>query len=395
MISEPEGFRYVTGMSQGVAGSFRRAGAGFALIPADPAEPIAVVVGDLNEEAFKHAASGFRVRSHPLWVETARIEEGERAIERAIADDWSASRPSGFKRPATFDLRCAIGELKVLLAQSGLAKARLGFDLDFVPAADWLLIRTALSGAMLLDGSPAFNRLRMVKTPAEIGRLRLGVELAEAGIRELQRSAAENQTARDLGRAFRSGVAHEAAARGVAPPPSWDYISIGPDPWRAGGKLTPGTLVKVDVGCVIDGYSSDSSRNFVFGSPSSAQARFHRLLEQAFDAGLSHVAPGQPLAAVHRAITRVLENGGLSGFSRGHFGHGLGQSLFSEQWPFISADSELLFEAGMVMALEVPIYVTGLGGFNIESQLLLTETGVEDMNTLPRQLLSLPAVPNA
>ncbi len=41
------------------------------------------------------------------------------------------------------------------------------------------------------------------------------------------------------------------------------------------------------------------------------------------------------------------------------FGHGLGNDPFSEQWPFIAADSDAVAAPGMVLAMESPHYVDG------------------------------------
>jgi len=45
----------------------------------------------------------------------------------------------------------------------------------------------------------------------------------------------------------------------------------------------------------------------------------------------------------------------------------------------------------MVMTIETPVYVDGVGGFIIEDQLLVTATGHETMNTLPYEFLELGA----
>ncbi|MBV8045605.1 MAG: aminopeptidase P family protein [Paludibacterium sp.] len=394
VLCEPESFFYATGLSQGVAGLFRRAGAGFALVPADPARPIGVVVGDLFAEPFRQAGGDVELRTHPLWIETARVDGDTLAIEQALAADWAARRSSDFARPATFDLKGALGELKRLLQSQHLSQARIGFDLDFVPATDFLQIRNALPNALILNGSGVLARLRMVKQPDEVARLRLGASLADAGLGRLAAEAVLGASRQDLVAAFRQGVSDAAQARGVPVPPSWEYISIGRQPWGDGALLDEGDVVKADVGCVIDGYSSDSSRNFILGTPTPAQARLHAILEQAFAAGLEMIGPGRPLAAVHRTVTHVLHEAGLRGFSRGHFGHSLGQGGFCEQWPFIAADSNVSFKPGMVMAFEVPLYVDGVGGFNIEDQLLITEEGVEVMNRLPRQLMPLGQPPS-
>ncbi len=391
VIAEPEGFRTVSGVSQGVAWLFRRAGAGFAVLPADPGVPVGVVVGDLAAGAARAAIPD--ARSHPLWMEHAALglDDAGAPVAARVAASWHrAGRPKDLRRPATFDLRQALAALKQVLADRGLAgPRRLGFDLDYVAASDADTIREAFPPGTVANGSPTFDRLRMIKTAPEIERLRLALLLSEAGLRSLAGGTREGHGPEDLHALFRQGIAAEASRRGVPAPPSWDYVSIGPDPWGPGGRVAPGSIIKADVGCVVDGYSSDTSRNYVFGPPSEAQLAFHRILERAFEAGLAAIRPGVPLRAAHRAATASLEAAGLEGFSRGHFGHGLGHSLFSEQWPFIAADEETPFEPGMVMAFEVPIYVTGLGGFNLEDQFVVGEDGPRLMTTLPRALLPI------
>lgn len=387
VISEPEGFFYATGHSMGVAGLFRRAGAGFAVVPADPAKPVVAVVGDLAAPALRR--SGMLVREHPLWIETAAIAADRHDVARAISQDWAVRRQPGFARPATFDLAASLAQLTALLTDAGLADKRLGLDLDFVPAADFAVIAAALPEARISNGSRTLATLRMVKQPEEIALLRQGTQLAEAGLREMAARAHTGIVQAGLSQAFRDGIAVKAVEQGVAIPPSWDYISVGAIPWGSGGPLAEGDVVKADVGCVINGYSSDSSRNFIFGQPSVAQAELHFMLEKAFEEGWQQIVPGKPLSQVHRVVTDSLRQAGLEGFTRGHFGHSLGQGQFCEQWPFISADSEEVFEPGMVMAFEVPIYVDGVGGFNIEDALLVTDTGAESLNTLPRSLVPI------
>ncbi len=77
------------------------------------------------------------------------------------------------------------------------------------------------------------------------------------------------------------------------------------------------------------------------------------------------------------------------GYQRGHFGHSVGASVGSEEWPFISAGSDIVIEPGMVLAFETPFYGNGVGALMIEDQMLVTETGVEVMNTLPRALVRI------
>ena len=86
----------------------------------------------------------------------------------------------------------------------------------------------------------------------------------------------------------------------------------------------------------------------------------------------------------------AIRNAGFPHYTRGHFGHGLGAGLGSEEWPFSAADATSVFEPGMVVAFECPWYINGVGGLIIENQVLITDSGHEMMNSLPLGLVSIP-----
>ena len=56
-----------------------------------------------------------------------------------------------------------------------------------------------------------------------------------------------------------------------------------------------GDLIKVDVGCLVDGYSSDGARTFVFGEPSNTKLEIYDALLSGFQAGCSQLHPGKRL----------------------------------------------------------------------------------------------------
>ena len=45
--------------------------------------------------------------------------------------------------------------------------------------------------------------------------------------------------------------------------------------------------------------------------------------------------------------------------------------------PYINASETRPLEAGMILAMEVPCYIDGVNGFNIEDMVLITEDGCE------------------
>ncbi|MCE1209409.1 MAG: M24 family metallopeptidase, partial [Spirochaetia bacterium] len=72
---------------------------------------------------------------------------------------------------------------------------------------------------------------------------------------------------------------------------------------------------------------------------------------------------------------------------REHVGHGLGLEVHEE--PLLRLGNEQVIEAGMVICVEVGKYLADIGGFQIEDTVLVTDTGIEILDSLPKGV-SLP-----
>ena len=393
VVMQPENFQYVTGAPPGVAALFRKAGAAMAIIPAELAAARAAIVTDLFAPAFRSLSDIADMRVHPIWVETADLSGValDGGVRAGIAQaNKAAGRASGFRRPETFDQRVAFSLLVEAITARGLGEARLGVEFDFLPVGDMAALQAALPKAAFVDGADVIRRCRMIKSPREIDFLRTGSSLAEAGIASMSQEVRDGVRREHLSEAWRDGVKRETAKLGVTNMTgAWDYISVGPNPWGGSDVVRAGEPIKVDVGCVLNGYSSDGGRTFVLGKPNEDAATVHAALLAAFEGGLKAIGPGRPMSGPHTELHRVMKSAGFDDFTRGHVGHSVGQSVFSEEWPFLSASNSLSFEPGMMIAFEAPLYLDGVGGFIIEDQLVINDTGIEVLNRLPRTLVQL------
>ncbi len=394
LLLSPESFTYATGAPAGVATMWRRAGAVAVIVPADPALTGSAVVTDLFEAAFRASSTITDIRINPIWVETGDIRDMDAETlppEDLIHAAWTRQgRAPGFQRPETFDAGNGFRLAGDLLAEKGLDKGRIGIEFDGLSVTDFRLLSAALPGAELLDASDLVRRLKMIKSPTEISHLRTAVELAEAGIVTLRETIDVGVSRDALAAAWEKGVRAEASRSNVQNLTGlWEYVSVGQNPWTKGGVIESGDLIKVDVGCLIAGYTSDTGRTFVCGVPSPLQVRLFDALQAAYHAGLPLLRPGIAMSEVHRVTTEAMAKAGFPGYTRGHFGHGLGAGLGSEEWPFLSQQSDVIIAPGMVLAFETPWYVDGVGGMIIENQLLITADGHEVMNRLPSGLISL------
>jgi Xaa-Pro dipeptidase len=390
ILFSPESFTFATGAAAGVATMWRNTGAVAVLVPADAEAPETVIVSDLFAKSFREISHIEDVRESPIWVETTSLDRVDPDVtpEELIQSAWhDTGRSEGFNRPTTFDPLICFRHLADALSERGLIKGRIGFEASAVSIRDFADLTTALSHVELLDASDVVARLKMVKSAGEIGNLRRAVTIAESGICAIRDAIAEGVTRTELAAAWSRAIHSHPERNSLSG--AWEYISVGSDPWGGNAAAQAGDLIKVDVGCLVDGYTSDSGRTFVLGPPSDLQARLYGALDEGFTAGSELLRPGVVLSDVHRVTLDAIRKAGFPGYSRGHFGHGLGAGLGSEEWPFISADANVVFEPGMVMAFECPWYINGLGGMIIENQLLVTDTGHEMMNALPLDLTEI------
>lgn len=372
VLAQPETIVYATGAFPGVATNWRRAGAAFVVVPADSSAPLAAIVGDLQARDFAREAGIADVRAHRIWVETGP----------------QPASPRRTPRPAQYELSASLGLLRDVLAERGLLNGRIGLELGFVPAADYPAFSTL--PVVWQDCTRLVERLRAIKAPLEIERLRNAAGYAHAGLLHLVGSMAAGMDAVHMTAIWRAGAAAEAERRGHPPPQSsWAYIAVAGDGFAPGGPLRDGDLIKIDVGCVVDGYSSDGGRTAVFGTPNPEAVGIYDAIHRAFDVGFALLKPGTPLADIYRATATSMWDQGFETYNRGHFGHGVGASVWSEEWPFVAVSSDAVLEPGMVMAFETPWYIDGVGGFIIEDQVLITESGCEVMAPLPRDLIRI------
>ena len=383
VLFRPEAFRYATGLAAGVATMWGRAGSAIALVPAAASARLAAVMSD---HAAGRPAEAIDIRTHRIWIDGVTVGEAG-----TIADIDAAYRASGNvgPRPETFDQAACFRLLADILAERGLSNAVLGADLDFLPAADFAALKAAIPGVEWRDASDLLRRLRLIKNAREIERLRQAAHCAEAGLESLMRAARPGVQVAALSDAWLAGAREAAATGGYGLTGHWDYISIGPDLRNPAAALGEGDLIKADVGTLVGGYSSDGARTFVWGKASPLALDIYAALLDAFLSGVAALRPGNTFGHVHETMLSAMRRHGFHEYYRGHFGHSVGAAAGIEEWPFLSHGNGIVIEPGMVLALEAPFYADGLGALMIEEQFLITPTGAETMNRLPRNLVAL------
>ncbi|QRM32798.1 aminopeptidase P family protein (plasmid) [Microvirga sp. VF16] len=281
VLIQPESITYGAGARPGSAADWRQAGAAFLIVPADAEEPITAIIGDFYVEEFRAASGIDDIMTFPVWVDLidiAKIPAGH-LIERL-----SAARPPEQvrARPATFNRKQTFALLADALARCGLSTARLGTEHAFLPLSDAANFIEACPNVRWSDASRLVSRLRMIKSTEEIDRLKLAAQSAEAGTTAAIARIRPGCTADDLFAVFRIAAAQRAAELGHdGSVLANGAITIGPGATGKGRPAQKGDVIRLDLGCVIDGYTSDCARTAVLGRPSADQRAIYDALRNA------------------------------------------------------------------------------------------------------------------
>ena len=270
--------------------------------------------------------------------------------------------------------------------------ARVGIEADHLSVRRWQWIDRSLD-AELVPAIELVERQRMVKDPHEIETLRQAGRMLAAAVEPAVACARVGRTEIDVA----WDVERLLAGAGFERPAFDTVVASGPNgalPHARPGRrrLAEGDLVLLDFGGVHGGYCVDLSRTVVAGDVSGEARRLHGAVIEAQSAAMAAAAPGVAASEVDAAARAVLERHGLGDA----FGHGTGHGLGIEvhELPRIGRKrrapagpaEDVRLEPGMVFTVEPGVYVPGLGGVRIEDDVLVTESGIEVLTPVSREL---------
>ena len=219
-----------------------------------------------------------------------------------------------------------------------------------MPLADYADVAARIAPRRFVDGTAAVQRVREIKSEAEIDRIRAACGVADRAFARVGEYAAAGVPLERVFRDFQRVLLEEGAdwvaytAGGAGPGGYGDVIS------PAGSRpLQAGDVLMLDTGAVRDGYFCDFDRNWAIGPADDTAKRAYGALYAATGAVLRDLRPGMLARDVHGQFIRELAaRGTVPG--GGRLGHGLGITL--TEWPSFTAHDTTVLRAGMVLTLE-------------------------------------------
>src|SRR6266446_3688403 len=161
----------------------------------------------------------------------------------------------------------AMNVLAELLHKHGLAKARIGIEMDYLPAGDLAVLRELLPAAEFMAAQNLLARLRQIKTQAEIDILRRLSRIADKAITGAYRSVRAGSSEMDLAAALTRGIYEQGAEYFKLMIVATGERSVFPNIGPTERILKRGDVCRVEIFPMIGGYHAGVCRTAAVASP--------------------------------------------------------------------------------------------------------------------------------
>ena len=264
-------------------------------------------------------------------------------------------------------------------------------DSHFFSPRGYLALERGLASNRLVDSNELVNWVRVVKSPFELGQLRIAGTIAEqsmrvacAGVRPGRRQcdvAAEIMAAQARGTAEHGGdypalVPMLPTGKTAGTP----HLTWCEDTFKAGEATT------IELAGVFGRYHAPLARTVMLGDPPPRLTDTAKLIAEAMAATLAAIRPGVDGGAVHQAFDRVIKPHGLQKDSRIGYSVGIGYPPdWGERTVSLRPGETTVLAAGMAFHVILGIWMDGWG-YELSEPVVVADIGVERLTDLPHEL---------
>ena len=279
----------------------------------------------------------------------------------------------------------AVSALVKALEQRGLTRSTVALDTSGISPDLFEVLKKKLPDAKLIRSVDLLQEIRLIKTRAEIERIRRATEITEKSMEDALEIARSDIMELDMAGMFEYSVAYDHG-RVTHNLIGFQERSALPHPVPTPLIAQRGDAIRLTLGCTWFHYHSNISRTAILGRPSSSLKKRWEAVSNAQQAALNEVSPGAKPSDIYAAAESELKDAGLKRFNS-YFGHGLGVECNERPWIEKESSGELI--EGMVLNIDVPYLELGSGGVQVEDTILVTSDGFELLTKTERDLYIL------
>jgi len=307
---------------------------------------------------FGHRLENFQRENHPFWTpvqqcnSSGSIDTMQKAIEHI--------KKSGMKT-------------------QGLKNWGVGAELSFLPVDAGKTLQDAFAGTPVKDALFVLERMRSIKTPDELAKLKIASEAVIESMKAVIAGHKPGASKAELTEALR----REETNRGL----TFEYclITAGTSLNRAPSEQVwgEGDILSLDSGGNYHGYIGDLCRMAIHGEPDAELQDMLADIEEIQRASMKPIKAGVMGSEVYRVAEERLAKSKYH--NNMHFlGHGMG--LVSHEAPRLTStgpvpyddyDAHRPLEAGMVISVETTLAHPKRGFIKLEDTAVVTASGCD------------------
>ncbi len=263
----------------------------------------------------------------------------------------------------------------------------IGFEDSYLTVSNYLEFQSEVN-AEFVPADGIIEQFRAIKRPDEIACLRVACDIASRAYEKILKDIRVGITEKELAARLSLYMVME----GSDTQPYGNILISGARTSLLHGipssrAIEYGDLVLMDYGCQYHGYLSDMTRTVVVGKATPKQKEIYRLEQQMVADVENFLKDGVSACEAYHISTQAIKDSEYFQYHYNGIGHGVG--MFVHETPFMSPVTRDIVRAGNVMTVEPGIYIPGWGGIRIEDQLLITETGNENLISATKELIEL------
>jgi Xaa-Pro dipeptidase len=267
----------------------------------------------------------------------------------------------------------AMPVLAELLADLGLSAARVGLELDYLPARDMDRLISLLPEARWEPAGHVFAELRTIKTEREIELMRRLSRITDQSISEAFAAVQPGDTELSLAAAVTTNLLRLGAEDFT-----WLIVGSGersqfPNVGPTSRQLQRGDIVRLEVFGKFAGYHAGICRTAVVEKASSEATEIWSRMVECRDLIFGGIRDGASGAAVYRKVRQRFEE--LEWEPLSFVGHGIG--LFLHEEPYIGRYGDAELASGMTLGVEPVLLLPGRFGFQVKDIVLVGDAGCE------------------
>ena len=249
-------------------------------------------------------------------------------------------------------------------------------------------VRKASSAYDIVSGDPLIRACRMIKSPAELTLMQTANDVTITALRYVHAHVERGMSGPEIGALMNS------ATLALGGSPEFALVLLNEASAYPHGSLQPqavrdGSIILMDCGCTVEGYQSDISRTWVYGSPSARQRRVWNTVRRGQEIALEEAKIGVAAGQLDDAVRAYYESEGwgpgykLPGLSH-RTGHGIG--LDGHEPAYLVHGDTTPLEFGMCFSDEPGIYIPGEFGVRLEDCWYMTANGSKLFTPLAKSL---------